>query len=147
MFERLRFIRYALRFERAFKSDRWDDVRGCFHDDAIYVVEGSASEYDGEHRGAEAIVSVFKRMLDEFDRRFDRRKPGASGWWRKVDGELVIPWKARYTLGAEHVMLHGTSRCRFEGSKIRRLGDVMNADECVRWAALASRSSGPPAGA
>ena len=74
MFERIKFVRYALKFEAAFKSDVWHDVRACFHDDAVYVIEGSASQYDGTHAGSDAIVDVFKRMLDDFDRRFDGAK-------------------------------------------------------------------------
>jgi hypothetical protein len=146
MFERLKFARYALRFEKAFKTDRWDDVRACFADDGVYVIEGSASEYDGEYRGPDAICGVFKKMLDAYDRRFDSRKPGFDGWPRVTGGELVLPWRATYRMGAESVELHGLSRCRFSGSKIARLSDTMRADECTRWAELAS-SAGPRAGA
>jgi SnoaL-like domain len=137
MFERIKFAKYALQFERAFKSDHWEPVRECFHPDATYTIEGSASEFDGETCGPDAIVASFKRMLDRFDRKFDRRKPGFHGWPRVSGGELVFPWKADYTLGDQHVRLTGISRCRFEGSKIHRLSDAMNPDECARWAVLA----------
>ena len=146
MFERIKFTRYALRFEKAFKSDRWDDVRACFTDDAVYLIEGSASEFDGEHRGPDAICAVFKRMLDDFDRRFDSRKPTFDGWPRVTKGEFVLPWRATYTTGADSVVLHGVSRCRFDGGKIQRLSDTMRPEECARWAELA-KTIGPRAGA
>jgi hypothetical protein len=137
VFERIKFARYALAFERAFKTDRWDRVRDCFHRDATYTIEGSASEFDGESRGADEIVALFKRMLDRLDRKFDKRTPGFAGLPRVVDGELVLPYKATYVLGPERVVLHGTSHCRFDGAKIARLRDTMNPDECRRWMALA----------
>ncbi len=137
MFERFKFARYALRFERAFKTDDWTAVRKCFDDDATYTVIGTATRYDGETRGADRIMRMFKDMLDELDRKFDRRSAGITGAPRVIDGELVLPWRARYTLGADQVILHGTSRCRFAGRKIRALSDTMDPEESRRWLALA----------
>jgi hypothetical protein len=136
MFERLKFARYAFRFERAYKSDRWDAVRQCFHDDATYLIEGSASKYDGETCGGDAIMELFKRMLDELDRKYDRREPHMDGFPRVRDGELVAKWRARYVLGANEAILHGTTRCRFDGGKIRKLSDTMDPEECKKWGAL-----------
>lgn len=136
MFERIRFARYALRFERAFRSDRWDDVKSCFTRDATYTVLGSNTRWDGVHRGPDAIVAFYKKMLDELDRKFDKRVPGLVRLPRVRDGVLVVDWKATYVLGAQRQVLHGTSRCRFEGGKIAELSDTMDADECKRWADL-----------
>src|SRR5882672_11172960 len=107
MWERIRFVRYALKFERAFKSDDWTKVKACFHPDARYIVEGSATEWDGEVRGPDAIVAFYKRMLDALDRRFDKRIPGLRGFPRVVDGELRALWKARYVIGANDIVLNG----------------------------------------
>jgi hypothetical protein len=41
MLERFRFARYALKFERAFKTDGWDDVKACFGSDADETSAGS----------------------------------------------------------------------------------------------------------
>jgi hypothetical protein len=137
MFERIRFLRYALRFEKAFKTDDWGAVKACFHRDARYVVEGSATEWDGEVRGPDEIAAFFKRMLDALDRRFARRIPKAKALPRVRSGELYVPWKVRYvTHGGESAVLNGESRCRFEGGKIIELRDTMNADECRVWGAL-----------
>jgi hypothetical protein len=136
MWQRLRFARYALRFERAFRSDEWSSVAACFHRDARYVVEGSATRWDGEVRGRDDIVAFFKRMLDALDRKFDKRVPGLRGLPRVRDGELHVPWKARYTLAERRVVLSGDSYCRFDGGAIAVLRDTMNADECRAWSAL-----------
>ena len=138
----MRFARYALRFERAFKSDDWTPVKACFHPDARYIVEGSGTEWDGEVRGPDAIVALYKRMLDALDRKFDKRRPGLGGWPRVVDGELRIRWKARYVKGASEMLLHGESRCRFSDGKIIELHDIMDADECQRWAAMVGVAPG-----
>src|SRR5215510_598326 len=118
MWERARFARYALRFERAFKSDQWDAVKACFHPDAKYVVEGSATAWDGETQGPDAIAAFFKRMLDELDRKFDRRIPRIKSWPRVKDGELRMRWAARYIKGDAQAVLNGESRCRFKDGKI-----------------------------
>jgi len=136
MFERLRFVRYALKFERAFKTDDWTEVKACFHPDGAYVVVGSGTRYDGVHRGRDAIADVFKRMLDEVDRKYERRRPGLAGWPRVEDGELVLPWKARYSVGERSTLLTGTSRCRWQGGLILELEDTMVPAEVKRWAEL-----------
>jgi hypothetical protein len=138
MLERLKFARYALRFERAFKTDQWDAVRACFHDTATYSLEG-AGEYSGVHRGGDAIVALLKRMLDELDRKFDKRQPRLAGFPRIVDGELVMHWRVRYTVGPDAADLTGTSRCRFDGWRISTLVDVMPEHETAALAAIRDR--------
>jgi hypothetical protein len=137
MLERLRFARYALKFERAFKTDQWDDVKACFHPEAIYALAGSGPKYDGEAHGPEAIIALFKRMLDETDRKFDSRRPGLNGLPRVRKGELMVPWRAKYKLGEQAIVLHGISHCRFEGNQIIALDDTMEPEECRRWLELA----------
>jgi hypothetical protein len=146
MFERIRFARYALKFERAFRSDDWTDVKACFHRDATYTVIGSGTEYDGVSRGRDAIAAMFKRMLDEADRRFDKRIPRLRGLPRVRDGELIMPWRVRYVLGEKDMWLTGEARCRWAGSEIIALQDAMVAEECRRWVAMikdAPRSGTP----
>jgi hypothetical protein len=141
MFERTRFVRYAMKFERAFRSDDWTAVRRCFHDDAIYTIEG-APGFDSDNRGPDTIVALFKHMLDQVDRRFDRRIPRPAGWMRVRDGELVVPWRARYVAGADSVTLDGTSHCRFDGAKIAFLRDTMIPEQVAAWLALCERHTG-----
>ena len=136
MWERVRFARYALKFERAFKTDDWAAVKACLHPDARYIVEGSETEWDGETRGPDAIVGFFKRMLDELDRKFDKRIPRPRGWPRKRAGVLEVPWSARYVAKTGEVVLDGTSHVRFEAGKIIELRDTMDAAQCRAWGAL-----------
>jgi ketosteroid isomerase-like protein len=140
MFERLRFARYALRFERAFKSDDWGPVRECFHPDARYTIAGSGSSWDGETRGRDAIMQLFQRMLNELDRKLDQRRPRLTGFPRVRGGVLEIPWSARYTLRGESTVLTGRSQCRFDGGAIIDLRDTMVPDECARWFAMVARA-------
>ena len=135
MWERVRFARYALAFERAFKDDDWAPVKTHFHADARYVIEGTQL-LDGETRGPDAIASLFKRMLDELDRKFRRRIPGLRGWPRVDAGELHLPWKVRYVAKAGSTVLNGDCRCRWRDGKIIELRDRMNADEVRAWCAL-----------
>ena len=137
MLERLRFARYALKFERAYKTDRWDDVKACFHADGTYSVTGTETEWDTVATGPDQIVAFFKKMLDEGDRKFDSRRPRLAGFPRVRGGELVLPWAATYTMGDQSVVLHGESRCRFSGGKIIALSDQMRADETQRFIAMA----------
>jgi hypothetical protein len=136
MLELARFARYALRFERAFRDDRWGPVEDCFARDATYTITGTATRYDGETRGAHAIVQLFKYMLDEVDRKYDKRSPRPRGLPRVTGGEVVVPWAARYTIGDRGTTLTGESRCRFAAGKIAALSDAMVANEVRAWMRL-----------
>lgn len=140
MFERVRFARYALRFERAFRSDDWGLVQPCFHPDARYLIEGTGTAYDAETRGAGAIMELFRRMLNDWDRKCDRRSPRITSWPRVEDGELSFRWSVRYTLRGDSSIITGVSRCRFEDGKIFHLRDTMLPDECARFLAMIARA-------
>lgn len=140
MLDLLRFARYAFRFERAFKSDRWDAVRRSFHDDASYEIAGTGTAYDGVTRGASAIIVLFQKMLNEVDRKYDRRQPRLVGRPRMESGEVVVRYSVRYVRGSDATILTGTSRCRFERGRIRALSDTMPADETHRWLDLVGAS-------
>jgi hypothetical protein len=141
MFERLAFAHYAWQFERAFRSDRWDAVARCFDRDGVYIIDGTGTDYDGETRGRDAIVDLFRRMLDELDRRFDRRSPRLTAWPRVRGGELDLRWSVRYTLGADAAVLTGRSLCRFRAGRIARLHDTLRQAEVARWVELAERAA------
>ncbi len=134
MFERLRFARYALRFERAYRTDRWEHVAACFRPDAVYSWEAA-----GETHGADAIVRLFHDLVTRYDKRFDRRIPRPAGVPRLHDGVLTVPWSVKYTSRLGDIVLHGTSSCRFVDGLIAELRDTMDADEVARWTALAER--------
>jgi len=138
MFERIRFARYALKFESAFKTDRWDEVKACFDADATYTVAGTNTEWDTTVRGPDAIAAFFKKLLDVGDRRYDSRRPALTGLPRVRGGELYVPWRAHYRKGEQTIVLHGESRCRFAGDKIIALSDAMRADETQRWLEVAA---------
>ena len=129
----LRFGRYALRFERAYKTDVWTGVRACFADDASYQVIGTNTVYDGITHGGDAVVTTLQRFVTEVDRKYDKRQPRADGLPRFEQDTLVLGWSVRYAIGTDARIISGTTRCRFERGKIAMLHDAMNADECARW--------------
>jgi hypothetical protein len=133
--ERVRFARYALRFERAYKTDRWEPVIACFVPDAVYSWD------DGEMRGAAAIAELFRDLVTRYDKKFDRRIPWLTGLPRVERGVLTVPWKATYKSKLGDVVLHGTSRCKFANGKIAELRDTMVPEEVQRWKALADQLS------
>jgi hypothetical protein len=142
MFERLRFLRYAWRFERAFKTDEWDGVKDCFHPEGTYTIVG-APPYDGVTKGPEAIARNFKRLLDEFDRKFEKRRPGLASWLRVKGGRLTFKWRARYTAPFGSALVTGVSECRFSRGKIIELRDTMVPEEWAPALALV-KSLAPP---
>ena len=150
MFERLKFTRYALRFERAVRTDDWSPVAACFHPDATYFIMADRLRSDGSDGsgvlviGRDRIVAVFRDMVDRIDRQYDRRIPRLAGIPRVKGGELVVPWRARYVLGNESVVLTGRSQCRFDGLRIRALSDFMPQSEVDAWLALPYRAGTPP---
>ncbi|MBA2539669.1 MAG: nuclear transport factor 2 family protein [Deltaproteobacteria bacterium] len=129
MLDLVRFARYALRFERACKSDDWSRVRRSFADDATYLIDGGAV-FTGEVQGGDAIVSKFRQMLNDFDRRFDKRIPGLRGLPKVKDGTVTFSWTAKYLVGKESALLTGTSHCTFDHGLIVRLHDEMIGAEC-----------------
>ncbi|CAN5709191.1 hypothetical protein BH11MYX2_BH11MYX2_00250 [soil metagenome] len=133
-----RFVRYALRFERAFKTDGWDDVRACFADNASYEVVGTGTVYDGITHGNAAIATALRSFVTEVDRKYDKRQPRAVGLPRFDDKVLVLQWSVRYVMGTDSRIITGTTRCTFENGKIIKLHDAMHADECARWLSLAA---------
>ncbi len=139
MLELVRFVRYAWRFERAFRSNDWRDVRRSFADDAVYVMHG-APPFDGETRGGNAIVSLFERMLDDVDRRFDRRIPKLVGLPRSRRGAVTLRWSVRYVLGGDHADLAGTTVCTFARGKIVHLDDTMPPDAVRAVLALCAKA-------
>lgn len=142
MLELVRFARYALRFERAFKSDDWSRVRRSFSDDAHYIIDGGG-QFTGEVVGGDAIISKFRQMLNDFDRRFDRRIPALRGIPKVKRGTVTFSWVAKYVVGGESANLTGTSDCVFERGRITRLHDRMRDDECERAWELVQRRGKP----
>ena len=139
MWERLRFARYALRFERAFKTDRWEPVLECFHPEARYSCAGARAPYDRDFVGPNDIVGMFRELVDNIDRKYDRRIPKLLSFPRVEAGTLVLRVKATYTSRLGEAVLHDEIRCRFRDGKIIELRDFMDAGELAHWEDLAKQ--------
>lgn len=142
MLELARFIRYAVRFERAVRSDDWSRVRRSFADDASYLIDGGGV-FTGEVHGGDEIIRKLRSMLDEFDRRFDKRIPGLRGLPKVKAGTVTFSWTAKYVVGRDSIVLHGTSHCTFARGLIVRMHDEMIPDECERAWELVQRRGKP----
>ena len=134
----LRFARYAYRFERAYKSDVWSDVRASFADDASYEVTGTGTSYDDTTFGGDAVVALLRTFVTEIDRKYDKRQPRAIGVPRFEGETLVLQWSVRYVKGSDARIITGTTRCTYRDGRIATLRDEMHADECARWMSLVS---------
>ncbi len=88
-----RLLEYAMDFEVAYETDRWDDVQRHFAPDAKYEVRNT--DFDCQIVGAEYIVRGFKKSLDGFDRQLQRKVSVVKG--PHEDGDSVsFTWLGRY---------------------------------------------------
>lgn len=118
-----RFGEYANAFEDAFKSDDWSVVKPYFTENAVYEIIGG-EPLAGRHEGREAILAYFKRVLDEFDRRFEKRELDLLEGPELRDGAVWMRWRGTYRIaGAPDLVIEGEETATFEGDRIRRLED------------------------
>jgi hypothetical protein len=113
---------YAGDFEKSFGDDDWNRVKPHFADDAVYDVKGAA--FACKLTGPDAICAGFKKSLDGFDRKFDRREIEVVGQ-PEIDGdEITLSWKVFYHKeGLATYTLPGRSTVRYRDGKIAYLAD------------------------
>ena len=117
------FAAYAAAFEKAFESDDWSVVEGCFAEDAVYEI-GLPILGAERCEGRSAIVAWFKDVLDRFDRRFEARTLTLLEGPREDGNEVWIKGTATYTSeGLPDFELTLAETIRFDGEKIILLED------------------------
>lgn len=117
------FAAYAAAFEKAYASDRWDEVAGYFGDDSVYEVELDPP-MGGRFEGRDAIVDYFRRVLDAFDRRFASRELALVDGPTEEDGTVWLRGSATYRAdGVPELVLVLELVLEFDGERIRRMVD------------------------
>jgi ketosteroid isomerase-like protein len=114
---------YAAAFEKAYVSDDWSVVEPFFTEDASYHINLDPP-MGGCIEGRAAILTYFKAVLDQFDRKFETRDLALLEG-PKEDGDSVwIRGRATYcAAGVPDLVLELEETAHFEGERIRRLED------------------------
>ena len=123
-----RFAAYAAAFEKSYASDDWAALEPFFAENAVYDT-GSAAFFGGHCEGRSAILGYFKRILDDFDRRFESRDLSLlAGPFE--DGQTVrIRGSATYrAAGVPELVLVLEELVTFEGDRIIHLEDRYDAE-------------------
>jgi GNAT superfamily N-acetyltransferase len=124
-------LSYLEAFEVAYDSDEWNVLDGHFTDNAVYKVVG-APPFAGEWPTRDGIKRQFKKICDEFDRRFDQRIVGEAGRPRVSGDQIHFDWRAVYRLkGVPDCHLAGKSVARFADGRIMELTDTMTDEDCL----------------
>ena len=124
-------LAYLEAFEVAYTSDDWNVLDAHFGEDASYTVEGSPP-FAGVWQPREAIKTQFRKICNEFDRRFNERIVAEAGRPKLRGDEILFSWQARYRLsGAPDFLLVGSSSARIENGRISELLDIISAENCA----------------
>jgi hypothetical protein len=139
------FVKYAAAFEEAFRSDDWAPIERFFTPDAVYEADLPAP-MGGRFEGRDAILAYFKRVLDDFDRRFASREPSLVAGPRQQGNSVWLRGGVRYTApGVPDLYFELEETLWFDGERIRRLAD--RYDEATLAALVAYlREHGPKLG-
>jgi hypothetical protein len=118
-----RFAAYAAAFEKSFASDDWSLVEPFFTEDAVYEIDLDPP-IGGRLEGRAAILAYFKRVLDQFDRRFESRELALLEGPKEEGDSVWIRGSATYrAAGVPAFVLELKEIVTFAGDRIRRLED------------------------
>jgi hypothetical protein len=118
-----RFAQYAAAFEESYASDDWAALEPFFAENAVYDT-GSALFFGGRCDGRDEILGYFKRVLDGFDRRFERRDLSLLEGPFEEGPTVRIRGSATYrAAGVPELVLILEEHVTFEGDRIIHLED------------------------
>jgi hypothetical protein len=140
-----RFAAYAAAFEEAFASDDWSGVEPFLTPDASYEADLPAG-FGGRFEGRTAVVDYFKRILDGFDRRFEKREATLVEGPREEGDVVSFRFSVRYQApGRPALEFEGAETLRFDGDAIVELADRYDANAIATVEAYV-REHGAPLG-
>jgi hypothetical protein len=117
------FAAYAAAFEKAYENDDWSVVEPFFTESAVYDVSLGAP-FGGRFEGRDAILAYFKRILDQFDRRFETREIALIEGPREDGDSVWIRGSARYrAAGVPELFFELEETAHFDDQRIRLLED------------------------
>ena len=118
-----RFAAYAAAFEKSVATDDWSLVEPFFADGAVYEIAMDAP-IGGRFEGRAAVLAYFKRVLDQFDRRFESRTLALLEGPKESGDSVWIRGSATYrAAGVPEFVLELEETVTFEGDRICRLED------------------------
>lgn len=121
------FAAYAAAFEKAFENDDWSVVEPFFTEDAVYEVK-LGPPFGGRFEGRAAILAYFKRILDQFDRRFETREIALLEGPREDGDSVWIRGSATYRAASvPELSFELEETVHFDGDRIRLLEDRYDA--------------------
>lgn len=118
------FALYAAAFERAYASDDWQEIESILAEDVVYEV-GLPLLGKVRCEGRAEMVAWFRRSLDTFDRRFERRALELVDGPEMRDGNVWLSGTATYEAeGVPPFVLRLEETIRFEEGQLVRLVDA-----------------------
>ena len=137
-----RFIAYAVAFEKCVESDDWSILDPFFTEDVVYDASGGPP-FGGRWEGREAVYANFKRVLDEFDRRFASRSGEILEGPSERDGAIWMRWVGVYEVeGVPPLRIEGEETAYFDGDRITRIEDRIPDDQGERAMAFLAEHAG-----
>lgn len=125
-----RFLIYAVKFEIAYRNNKWKGVKNCFHSNACYQVI-ALPPFEGVWEGNENIIAAFIKSTNEFDKMFTQRIPRLSQFPHVKRNTVSIEWKVKYIINHEPpFVMKGTSEIQFHKGKISMLIDRIAIEVC-----------------
>jgi hypothetical protein len=137
-----RFARYADDFDRTVEDDDWSRIRDHFARDAVRE-EHAVPLISLRHEGIDQIISEWREMVANFDRRFDRRILVRTGPVEQDGNVVTLPWVGIYLYRDTPALLgEGKEIARYAGDKIEHLETTWTDDTVQRMIGWGARYAG-----
>jgi len=132
MHPRERFAQYVTDFDKTVEDDDWSRIERHFTDDAIRE-EHALPVISLRHEGLETIIDEWRKMVVNFDRRFDVRILVPTGPVHQDGNTVTMPWVGIYIIrGTPALLGEGQEIARYEGDRIKHLQTTWTAEAIQR---------------
>ena len=126
------FVEYADDFELTIEDDNWDRLRRHFHEDAVRE-EHAPPLVSFRHEGIDEIIAQWQRIVEGFDRRFERRILVRTGRAEQLGTVVTMPWVGIYRVrDVPSLIGEGKEIARYEGDLISHLETTWSDDTIAR---------------
>lgn len=113
------FLNYALAFETAYFTNRFEVLEPYFTEDAISEIH--STQFPGKCEGRKAVLLAFRDSCNKIDRRFDRREPRFTIPPKIIDGGVYFKFIITYYRdGLPPLNLEGEEWDYFRDNRIER---------------------------
>jgi hypothetical protein len=130
-----RYAAYVAAFELAFHDDDWTRIESFFTRDIVIRIH--TEPFAGGCEGIDGVADYFRRVLDNFDRRFDERAITGPPQIAQAGNRVRAIWRTSYRrAGAPDLELSGEEVATFRGQHIARLDSRFDdgvAERMIDW--------------